>query len=97
MSTIFLGEEVFLERIVRLYHAAIMTLPDGDTVQVSFEWAENKFDQINITGFVICFDYGDKAPQVRDKKEFFFESFDAFEEAMKTLTLLIHEHEKPSS
>ena len=94
MSTQFLGEEVFLDRIVRLYHAAIMTLPDGDTVQVSFEWAEDKFDKINITGFVICFDYGDKAPQVRDKKEFFFEGFDAFESAMQTLTQLIAANEQ---
>jgi len=94
MSTQFLGEEVYLDRIVRLYHAAIMTLPDGDTVQVSFEWAEDKFKQINITGFVICFDYGDKAPQVRDKKEFFFESFDEFEAAMQTLTQLVAAYEK---
>jgi len=89
MATQFLGEEIYLDRIVRLYHAAIMTLPDGDTVQVSFEWAEDKFEQINITGFVICFDYGDKAPQVRDKKEFFFDSFDDFESAMKTLSQLV--------
>lgn len=95
--TQFLGQEVFLDRIVRLYHAAIMTLPDGDTVQVSFEWAESKFEQINITGFVICFDYGDKAPQVRDKKEFFFDSFDTFEEAMKTLTQLVSQHEQKKS
>lgn len=94
MSTQFLGEEVYLDRIVRLYHAAIMTLPDGDTVQVSFEWAEDKFEQINITGFVICFDYGDKAPQVRDKKEFFFESFDEFEAAMQALTHLVAVHEQ---
>jgi hypothetical protein len=94
MSTQFLGEEVFLDRIVRLYHAAVMTLPDGETVQVSFEWAESKFEQINITGFVICFDYGDIAPQVRDKKEFFFDSFETFEDAMKTLALLVDSHDK---
>ena len=94
MTTQFLGEEVYLDRVVRLYHAAIMTLPDGDTVQVSFEWAEDKFDKINITGFVICFDYGDKAPQVRDKKEFFFDSFDAFESAMKSLTQLVTDNEQ---
>lgn len=94
MSTQFLGETVYLDRIVRLYHAAIMTLPDGDTVQVSFEWAEAKFEQINITGFVICFDYGDSAPQVRDKKEFFFDNFDDFEAATQTLSVLVSQHQK---
>ncbi len=89
MSVTFLGEEVYPEKIVRLYHAAIMTLPDGEDVQVSFEWAESKFDQINITGFVITFDYGESKPNQRDKKEFFFSSFKEFEDAMKELSHLL--------
>ena len=69
--------------IVRLYPAAVITLPDGDTAQVSLEWAESKFDQINVTGFVLVFDFGTHTPTNPTKKEFFYPTFDALEAAMK--------------
>ena len=91
MEVHFQGEQIELDHIVRLYPAAIMTLPDGDTVQVSLQWAETKFDEINVTGFVLVFDFGINAEEEKLKKEFFYDSFVGLESAIKEVALLLPE------
>ena len=90
MTKQFQGESIAVDQIARLYPAAIMTLPDGDKVQVSIEWAEAKYEQINVTGFVLVFDFGNHTEEHPTKKEFYYDTFYALEDAIKEAALLLN-------
>lgn len=46
-----------LSKVTRLYPAAIVEIPGEDGAQVSLEWAELKKDVVNISSFVLVFDF----------------------------------------
>lgn len=82
MNIEFQGETIDVDKVIRIYPAVQIRLPEDETAQVSIEWAEAKFDQLDIDGFVLCFDFGDIAPKERLKKEFFYPTFDALEQSL---------------
>lgn len=51
------NETYDLTKVTRLYPAAIVEVPGGDSAQVSLEWAELKSDKVTITYYVLVFDF----------------------------------------
>ncbi len=89
MEITFQGRTIDLDRLVRLYPAVQIRLEDGETAQVSIEWAEAKFDHIDIDGFILSWDLGDGKPNERLKEEFFYPTFDELETSLKEAYKLI--------
>jgi hypothetical protein len=46
-----------LDKITRLYPAALITIPNEEATQVSLEWAEIKKDKITIEAYMLIFDF----------------------------------------
>jgi len=42
------NEEYDLSKVTRLYPAAVVEVPGGDSAQVSLEWADSKSDKVSI-------------------------------------------------
>jgi len=51
------NETYDLTKVTRLYPAATIEVPGGDSAQVSLEWADLKHDKITIAYFVLVFDF----------------------------------------
>lgn len=51
------NETYDLTKITRLYPAAIVEVPGGDSAQVSLEWADMKSDKVTIAYYVLVFDF----------------------------------------
>ena len=51
------NETYDLTKVTRLYPAATVNVPGGDSAQVSLEWADLKQDKISIAYFVLVFDF----------------------------------------
>jgi hypothetical protein len=51
------NEEYDLTKVTRLYPAAIVEVPGGDTAQVSLEWADLKKDKVSVAYYVLVFDF----------------------------------------
>jgi len=51
------NETYDLTKVTRLYPAATIEVPGGDSAQVSLEWADLKQDKISIAYFVLVFDF----------------------------------------
>ncbi len=60
------GKEIDLEKITRLYPAVTVEV-EGETAQVSLEWAEMKKDAVVLRAYVLVFDVDplDKRPDNR--------------------------------
>lgn len=51
------NEEYDLTKVTRLYPAAIVEVPGGDTAQVSLEWADMKKEKVTVSHYVLVFDF----------------------------------------
>lgn len=51
------NEEYDLSKVTRLYPAAVIEVPGGDSAQVSLEWAELKADKVETAHYVLVFDF----------------------------------------
>lgn len=51
------NETYDLSKVTRLYPAATIEVPGGDSAQVSLEWADLKSDKITIAFYVLVFDF----------------------------------------
>lgn len=51
------NEEYDLAKVTRLYPAAIVEVPGGDTAQVSLEWADMKKEKVSVAHYVLVFDF----------------------------------------
>ncbi len=89
MMKTFQNEAIDTQTLLRLYPACVVDMHDGQSAEVSLEWAEMKYGQITIKGFVIVFDFTPLQPHVKNQKKFFYDNFTDFEKAMyEALTLL---------
>ncbi len=53
----FKDETYDLSKVTRLYPAATIEVPGGDTAQVSLEWADLKSDKVSVAYYVLVFDF----------------------------------------
>ena len=53
----FQNKKIDLDRVVRLYPAALIAVPNETPAEVSLEWAESKKDKITVDGYILVFDY----------------------------------------
>ena len=74
--------EIDLSEITRLYPAGVVNI-DGEIAEMSLEWCEMNSDKVNITHYVLVFDFTAPKEEVRDKKEL---EFDTREELVETMT-----------
>ena len=51
------NEQYDLTKVTRLYPAATVEIPGGESAQVSLEWAEMKSDKVIIAYYVLVFDF----------------------------------------
>ncbi len=51
------NEQYDLSKVTRLYPAAAIEVPGGDSAQVSLEWADLKQDKITLAYYVLVFDF----------------------------------------
>lgn len=68
------NEEYDLTKVTRLYPAAIVEVPGGDSAQVSLEWADSKSDKVTITHYVLVFDFDPVGEVPVNRKELVCES-----------------------
>ncbi len=73
--------DIDLSKITRLYPAGIVEV-NGEIAEMSLEWCEMNWSKVNITSFVLIFDFTPPKEQVRDKKELHFETRDELIETM---------------
>ncbi|MDD5156567.1 hypothetical protein [Sulfurimonas sp.] len=67
--------DIDLSKLTRLYPAAVVNV-DGEIAEMSLEWADMNEDKVNITSFVLVFDFTLPKEKVRDKKELHFQTKD---------------------
>ena len=70
------NETYDLTKVTRLYPAAIVEVPGGDTAQVSLEWADMKKDKIEVPYYVLVFDFDPLGEVPTNRKELKCESKD---------------------
>lgn len=63
------NEEYDLTKVTRLYPAATVEVPGGESAQVSLEWADLKADKITIAYFVLVFDFDPVGEVPTNRKE----------------------------
>jgi len=67
--------DIDLSKLTRLYPAGVVDV-DGEKAEMSLEWCEMNADKVNITSYVLVFDFTAPKEEVRDKKELHFETKD---------------------
>ncbi|PHR58174.1 MAG: hypothetical protein COA44_04550 [Arcobacter sp.] len=70
------NEEYDLRKVTRLYPAAVVEVPGGDSAQVSLEWADSKSDKVKITHYVLVFDFDPVGEIPTNRKELICDSKD---------------------
>jgi hypothetical protein len=70
------NETYDLSRVTRLYPAATVKVPGGESAQVSLEWADLKSDKITILYYVLVFDFDPLGETPLNRKELKCESKD---------------------
>ena len=73
--------EIDLEKVTRLYPAGVVNI-DGEIAQMSLQWCEMNGDKVNITHYVLVFDFTLANEKIRNKKEL---KFDTLNELMQTM------------
>jgi len=68
------NESYDLTKVTRLYPAAVVEVPGGDSAQVSLEWADSKSDKVKITHYVLVFDFDPVGEVPTNRKELICES-----------------------
>ncbi len=74
--------EIDLSKVTRLYPAGVVNI-EGEIAEMSLEWCEMNSDKVNITHYVLVFDFTAPSEKIRDKKEF---AFDTREELIECMT-----------
>ncbi|OHE15657.1 MAG: hypothetical protein A2540_10080 [Sulfurimonas sp. RIFOXYD2_FULL_37_8] len=82
--------EIELSKVIRLYPAAVVNV-DGEVAQMSLEWADMNADRVNITSYVLVFDFTLPGEKIRDKKEICFETKDELFLAMQEVAQFFQE------
>ena len=73
--------EINLEKVTRLYPAGVVNI-DGEVAEMSLQWCEMNEDKVNITHYVLVFDFTLANEKIRNKKEL---KFDTLNELMQTM------------
>jgi hypothetical protein len=73
--------EIDLEKVTRLYPAGVVNI-DGEVAEMSLQWCEMNEDKVNITHYVLVFDFTLANEKIRNKKEL---KFDTLNELMQTM------------
>ena len=73
--------EIDLEKVTRLYPAGVVSI-DGEIAEMSLQWCEMNGDIVNITHYVLVFDFTLANEKIRNKKEL---KFDTLNELMQTM------------
>jgi len=73
--------EIDLEKVTRLYPAGVVNI-DGEVAEMSLQWCEMNGDKVNITHYVLVFDFTLANEKIRNKKEL---KFDTLNELMQTM------------
>lgn len=82
------GHAIDLTQITRLYPAATVDV-HGEEAQVSLEWAEMKKDEVNLSGYVLVFDF-DPPGEVPDNRIMLrFDTQEALISAMQEVGALL--------
>ncbi|MCF6310706.1 MAG: hypothetical protein L3J19_09615 [Sulfurimonas sp.] len=71
-----------LSKLTRLYPAGVVNV-NSEVAEMSLEWCEMNESKVNITSYVLVFDFTLPKEEVRDKKELHFKTKD---ELIKTMT-----------
>ena len=79
--------DIDLSKVTRRYPAAVVEV-DGETAEMSLEWADMNGDKVNITSYVLVFDFTPPKEEKRDKKELHFETKDELIETMTEVAQL---------
>lgn len=67
--------DIDLSKLTRLYPAAVVEV-NGEIAEMSLEWIDMNGDKVNVTSYVLVFDFTKPKEEVRDKKELHFETKD---------------------
>lgn len=82
--------DIDLSKIVRLYPAAVVEV-NGETAEMSLEWAEMNGEKVNITSYALIFDFTPPKDEHRNKKELHFETKDELIETMTEVAQFFQE------
>ena len=82
--------DIDLSKLTRLYPAAVVDV-DGDIAEMSLEWADMNSEKVNITSYVLVFDFTLAKEKTRDKKELHFKSKDELIKEMQEVGKLFNE------
>lgn len=67
--------DIDLSRVTKLYPAAVVNA-HGEIAEMSLEWADINGDKVEITSYVLVFDFTLPKQEERDKKELHFKTKD---------------------
>ena len=82
--------DIDLSKLIRLYPAAVVDV-DGEIAEMSLEWADMNGDKVNITSYVLVFDFTPPKKEKRDKKELHFETKDELIKEMQEVGKLFND------
>ncbi|MCK4974617.1 MAG: hypothetical protein KAR81_05145 [Sulfurimonas sp.] len=82
--------DIDLSKLIRLYPAAVVDV-DGEIAEMSLEWADMNGDKVNITSYVLVFDFTPPKEEKRDKKELHFETKDELIKEMQEVGKLFND------
>jgi len=81
------NEEYDLVKVTRLYPAAVIEVPGGDSAQVSLEWADLKADKITLVHYVLVFDFDPVGEVPTNRKELVCEDKDELFKVMQEVNV----------
>ena len=67
-------ESYDLSKVTRLYPAAVIEVPGGESAQVSLEWADLKSDKVSVAYYVLIFDFDPVGEVPVNRKELKFDT-----------------------
>ncbi|NOQ30738.1 MAG: hypothetical protein GQ570_06415 [Helicobacteraceae bacterium] len=80
-------QEIDLSKITRVFPSAIV-IDEGDRVQVSLEWIEEKKDKVKLECYSLVFDFDLVGEEIRNRVEVDFETKDELISAMQEVANL---------
>ena len=83
----FNNETYDLSKVTRLYPAAVIEVPGGDSAQVSLEWADLKKDKVTIAYYVLVFDFDPVGEVPTNRKELKCDSKDELFSVMQEVNV----------
>jgi 5S rRNA maturation endonuclease (ribonuclease M5) len=84
-------QQIDLNKVTRLYPAALIPVPDDTPAQVSLDWAESKADKVEIEGYVLVFDFDKHGNEIKNRIEITFETKEALDEQVAIIASLFNE------